>query len=243
MKFYRSLQPFRAISFDLDDTLYDNREIIRQAEWYFIDYVKKRGKIAEFNQEYWQSWRNCMAQQFPHLTHDVTAWRAETLTALLQFQQKSTVEITQICQQAMAIFFEWRNKIQLPRETVEILTALKPYYPLIAITNGNVDPKRIGLHYFDHYFRAGEAYPNGHFRAKPHPDMFHHCATTLNITPQDILHVGDNLITDVQGALQAGCQSVWINLSGETIATFSEARLLPTVEINELSQLVAVTQQ
>ena len=46
MKFYRTLQPFRAISFDLDDTLYDNREVIRQAELHFIDYVKTRSEIC-----------------------------------------------------------------------------------------------------------------------------------------------------------------------------------------------------
>ena len=32
MKIYLRPQPFSVISFDLDDTLYDNRPVIRQAE-------------------------------------------------------------------------------------------------------------------------------------------------------------------------------------------------------------------
>ena len=32
MRFYRGLQPFKVMSFDLDDTLYDNNDVIRLAE-------------------------------------------------------------------------------------------------------------------------------------------------------------------------------------------------------------------
>ena len=32
MRFYRGLQPFKVMSFDLDDTLYDNSDVIRLAE-------------------------------------------------------------------------------------------------------------------------------------------------------------------------------------------------------------------
>lgn len=37
MKFYRTLRPFKLISFDLDDTLYDNSDVIRLAEENFIE--------------------------------------------------------------------------------------------------------------------------------------------------------------------------------------------------------------
>ncbi|SVK45665.1 flavin mononucleotide phosphatase [Acinetobacter baumannii] len=32
MHFYRPLRPLAALTFDLDDTLYDNRPVIRQTE-------------------------------------------------------------------------------------------------------------------------------------------------------------------------------------------------------------------
>ena len=36
MRFYRGLQPFKVMSFDLDDTLYDNSHVIRLAEERFL---------------------------------------------------------------------------------------------------------------------------------------------------------------------------------------------------------------
>lgn len=45
-------------------------------------------------------------------------------------------------------------------------------------------------------------------------------------------------MTDVQGAIQADCQAVWINLSGKVLQDFPEARLMPTLEITELKQLL-----
>ena len=49
-----------------------------------------------------------------------------------------------------------------------------------------------------------------------------------------------NLTTDVQGAIQAGCQAVWINLSGKNLNSFTEASVLPTLEINHLTELLTL---
>ncbi len=103
----------------------------------------------------------------------------------------------------------------------------------MAITNGNVEPQRIGLSQFDLVLRGGEQ-----GRAKPHQDLFHQTAQHFGVQPHEILHVGDNLMTDVQGAIQADCQAVWINLSGKVLRDFPEARLMPTLEITELKQLL-----
>ena len=39
---------------------------------------------------------------------------------------------------------------------------------------------------------------------------------------------------------QAGCQSVWINLSGKNLNSFTEASVLPTLEINHLTELLTL---
>ena len=41
MRFYRGLQPFKIMSFDLDDTLYDNSHVILLAEERFLQCVQK----------------------------------------------------------------------------------------------------------------------------------------------------------------------------------------------------------
>jgi len=42
MKYYRPLKPFKAISFDLDDTLYDNQPIIKKAEDEILAYLNQK---------------------------------------------------------------------------------------------------------------------------------------------------------------------------------------------------------
>ena len=45
MRFYRGLQPFKVMSFDLDDTLYDNSDVIRLAEEHFLQCVHSRRSL------------------------------------------------------------------------------------------------------------------------------------------------------------------------------------------------------
>lgn len=47
--------------------------------------------------------------------------------------------------------------------------------------------------------------------AKPHRDFFRAVAEAVRATPAEILHVGDDWRTDVQGAADAGWQPVWFN--------------------------------
>ncbi len=232
MKFYRNLQPFKVISFDLDDTLYDNREVITTAVTRFIQYVQNLTQCPSFKEE-WMGLKDQIARQNPRLSEDVTEWRKETLRQFLRQKGKNAEEIDRTLTLAMNEFLHWRHRIIVPEETVSVLNSLKTGYKLSVITNGNVDPSRIGLTQFDLILRGGE-----HGRAKPHEDLFRQSARYFNIAPQEILHIGDNLITDVQGAIQAGCQAVWINLSGNTLSDFSETTLLPTLEINQLTELL-----
>ncbi|MBN6077962.1 5-amino-6-(5-phospho-D-ribitylamino)uracil phosphatase YigB [Aggregatibacter actinomycetemcomitans] len=233
MKFYRTLTPFQVIGFDLDDTLYDNSQVITTAEQEFVTFVQQYCRIADFSLEMWAAYKSATAQHNPLMAEDVTLWRLRSLQALLAERGKSAVEIAGVSQTAMDYFLHWRHQIDVPSQSFAVLQQLKPRYKLVAITNGNVDPVRIGFDQFDLVLRGGK-----HGRAKPHKDLFLQTAHYFNVLPEQILHVGDNLGTDVQGAIQAGCQSVWLNLSGKDITEFSEVHILPTVEMNELTDLL-----
>lgn len=232
MKFYRNLHPFKVISFDLDDTLYDNHDVIRTAVSRFVQFTQDLTQCPNFAEE-WMVWKDRIAQENPLLSEDVTEWRKESLRQLLLSHGKSAVEIDRTLTLAMNEFLHWRHQINLPEDTPIVLNELKTRYKVSVITNGNVEPQKIGLPDFDLILRGGE-----HGRAKPHEDLFHQTARYFDVKPQEILHVGDNLTTDVQGAIQAGCQAVWINLSENTLSDFPETTLLPTLEINQLIELL-----
>lgn len=231
MKFYRNLQPFKVISFDLDDTLYDNQDVIRTAVARFVQFTQTLTQCPTFEQE-WPTWKARIARQDPILSEDVTRWRKEALRQFLIAQGKNSAEIDRALTLAINEFLHWRHQIDLPSDTPNVLNELKTRYRLSVITNGNVEPARIHLSQFELVLRGGE-----HGRAKPHKDLFRQTARYFKVKPQEILHVGDNLTTDVQGAIQAGCQAVWVNLSDNSLADFTEATVLPTLEIHHLSEL------
>ena len=235
MKFYRTLYPFQVISFDLDDTLYDNSQVMIKAENEFLVFLRQYEGVQDVTHAEWIFWKEMIGRENPLLQENVTAWRTQSLQALLAKRQKSAVEISTISEQAMSYFLHWRHQIDVPAQSFEILQQLKSCYKLVAMTNGNVEPARIGFHHFDLTLRGGE-----HGRAKPHEDLFRQTARHFNISPHQLLHVGDNLQTDVQGAIQAGCQAVWLNLTQKHIYQFSDARLLPTVEMSDLSALLSL---
>lgn len=231
MKYYRPLKPFKAISFDLDDTLYDNHPVIKKAESDFILYLNKtHSELSELTQRQWLLYKNHLAKEDPALKEDVSLWRLAILKRIMVIYGIPEFKAIEYAKQAFAKFLQLRSDFIVPEESIKLLQKLALTYPVIAITNGNVDERQIGLHdKFEFILKAG----NG-LKAKPQDDLFIEAARRLNIEVSDILHIGDHLVSDVYGAQNSGAQAVWFNPDKQSL---NGAILLPTVEINCLDQL------
>jgi FMN hydrolase / 5-amino-6-(5-phospho-D-ribitylamino)uracil phosphatase len=237
MKFYRSLRPIKAITFDLDDTLYDNYPVIRKTTAESHAALQAyHPALSDFSEEAYQVLRNELLLREPDIGHDVTEWRRRSVELAMLNAGLSSAEARAGADKVMAVFAHWRSQVEMPEETHLTLAALAEHVPLVAITNGNAEPEKLGLdRYFQFSLRAG---PHG--RAKPWQDMYHLAAQRLAIAPENILHVGDDLITDVAGSLRCGMQACWINLRQGNLMQMKEARLLPHVEISQLASLIAL---
>lgn len=237
MHFYRRLQPIKAITFDLDDTLYDNYPVIRKTTEESHRFLQSwHPDLHDFSVEAYQQLRDRLLAQEPDIYHDVTEWRRRTVEQAMLDIGLSPTEAREGADKVMAVFAHWRSQVDVPPETHVALAALAEKVPLVAITNGNAEPRLFGLDgYFQFVLRAG---PDG--RAKPYQDMYHLAAQRLNLAPENILHVGDDLTTDVAGALRCGMQACWINLREGNLMQIADARLLPHVEITQLASLTAL---
>lgn len=237
MHFYRRLQPIKAITFDLDDTLYDNYPVIRKTTEESHRFLQAwHPDLHDFSVEAYQQLRDRLLAQEPDIYHDVTEWRRRTVEQAMLDIGISPTEAREGADKVMAVFAHWRSQVDVPPENHVALAALAEKVPLVAITNGNAEPRLFGLDgYFQFVLRAG---PDG--RAKPYQDMYHLAAQRLNLAPENILHVGDDLITDVAGALRCGMQACWINLREGNLMQIADARLLPHVEITQLASLTAL---
>jgi len=237
MKFYRPLSAIKALTFDLDDTLYDNHPVIRRTA------LESHAALQAYHpalrrvtpQDY-QRLRDDLLLREPEIYHDVSEWRRRSVELAMLNAGLSAAEATAGAAEVMDVFHHWRSQVEMPEETHQTLKALAEKVPLVAITNGNASPEKMGIAaYFRFTLRAG---PDG--RAKPWQDMYQLAAQRLAIAPQHILHVGDDLTTDVAGALRGGLQACWINLRQGNLIHIPDARLLPHVEISRLASLTSL---
>ncbi|WP_135445478.1 5-amino-6-(5-phospho-D-ribitylamino)uracil phosphatase YigB [Vibrio tasmaniensis] len=235
MRIYRGLKPIKAMTFDLDDTLYDNWPVIMKVEKEMAQWLYQKHPVsASLSLEEWQGIKQQVASENPALKHDVTVWRETQIKRGLLQLGYSQQQAKQAAREGIEHALWLRNQVEVPQETHRVMAELSQRIPLVAITNGNVDPHKIGLgQYFQLILKAG---PDG--RAKPYPDMFDKAQQYLNCDAENILHVGDHLRTDVYGAKTNGFQACWFNDTGSNLYSSPKATVLPDVEIEQLSDLM-----
>lgn len=126
-------------------------------------------------------------------------------------------------------------------ETMHILEKLKGHYELLLLTNGSPSLQNIKLEitpeitpYFAHIVISGEF-----GKGKPDPGIFDYALNKSGYTADDVLMVGDNLMTDIIGANQAGIRSVWVNREGKS----PHDSIKPTYEIASLEDLLQLLEQ
>ena len=232
MRIYKALTPIKVLSFDLDDTLYPNGDVISRAELAMQQRLRQLlGEVSYNDPLYWWQQRKILAALKPQIRHDVSQWRLLALEQGLTAQGIQSCAAAEIAELAMLAFVEARTAIQLPATVRPLLQQLASRFSLIAISNGNADIQRMGLgDLFEFGLRAG---PDG--RMKPFADMFLHAAERLAVAPAQILHIGDHVRSDVLGALNAGCQAGWLNLNPGDCKALTT---LPQLEIHRLESLL-----
>ncbi|RUO79886.1 phosphoesterase [Idiomarina tyrosinivorans] len=233
MKFFRRPKPVKAISFDLDDTLYDNVPVMLNAEQQVQAFIQQRyPSLRDWRIEDWRALRLEVMQRYPELATNMTELRLKTLAIGLEKSGEQQIETH--AQRIMEEFLRHRNAVTISAETHQLLTRLKQRYPLFALSNGNVNVDEIGL---ADYFSA-VIQPSVSIRGKPHEDMFKLAQSYLPDIPASAwLHVGDHPVSDVVGAQRAGWQTAWFN---DGLGRPEHLRVLPTIELSRVTDLLDI---
>ncbi|WP_445776562.1 HAD-IA family hydrolase [Shewanella sp.] len=231
---YQRLQPFKAISFDLDDTLYNNRPYVTHATEQLFELINRLyPATTAWRSEQWQQLKHHLFTLRPELAHDTSAARYAMLhQGLLHFGYSET-QASQGAQLGMDCFHHHRSDFTVASDVLAVLQQLGQQFPLIGITNGNVDSRRIGLSELMQFV----LHPGHGVKMKPHSDMFTLACKQLVIEPSQLLHIGDHPLSDIAGAKMAGCQSIWLNPCMQQKHKTAQT-VLPHVEINQLTLLL-----
>ena len=236
MRFYRRLTPVKAISFDLDDTLYSNYPVMMATDIkmvaYFAEHLPTQASI-EYDYRFWFSYREQALGLNLELIHDVGQLRLQSYYLGIQSLGFSSVTAMAMAEQALHYFVQQRSNFTVPQAVHQLLEKLKQHWPIIAISNGNVDTKAIGIHhYFDAIYHAG-FHQGKNLRQKPAIDMFERTCQQFNLQPEQLLHVGDCGVNDVLGAMRFGCQTAWVS----TYDVGKPITSLPTIELTDVVEL------
>lgn len=231
-----ALQSVRAISFDLDYTLWDLAGVIEHAERRMYEFLQRAYPRVTAGQppEALTRRRLALLERRPELRHNVTAWRRAALGELAEEHGYPAAELTTA---AFEVFLDARHEIEPYPDAVPLLQTLQGHYRLGVITNGNADVHRLGLgHYFDFVISAVDI-----GSAKPDHLIFEAACHRAGVAADELLHIGDEPSTDVLGAVRYGVQAVWLNRHGQRWP--AELEPLPHLELPSLTALGELLRQ
>jgi len=196
---------FRAVAFDLDNTLWDVDPVITRAEERWMGWLREHcPRITErLTLEDMRAARMQLAAREPHNAHDVTYLR---IASLAQHARESGYDES-VSEAAFEIFIAARNELDLYPDVRPGLARLRARYALATLSNGNADLFRIGLNdFFDVSLNARSV-----GAAKPDPRSFRQLVGALGLEPWEVIYVGDDPMLDVEAARAAGLATAWMN--------------------------------
>jgi putative hydrolase of the HAD superfamily len=228
---------YRHLFFDLDHTLWDFDANARETlvDIYSIFELESRSvtpfehfykKYLHHNEILWNRYHNGF------ITADELKWKRMWRT-LLEFKIGDEALAKAISARFLEILPVKQNLFEHTKEILDYLTAKG--YALHLITNGfektqwsKLNNSGLG-HYFTHVITS-EASNS----IKPQKEIFDFALSRAGARPEESIMIGDNLDADIQGAINAGIDCIFVN----HIAAVTDVQ--PTYTVTHLRQLETI---
>ncbi|WP_414755999.1 HAD family hydrolase [Anabaena sp. CCY 9910] len=225
---------YQAIIFDLDNTLLNFELCERQAilgalsdcavslDIYEITETNFLEVFETYNSQYWRKKDVLSPIEITELSYQSTL-------AHLNIKTDKTNHLSQS-------FWQIFNHSAVTESGVyELLTILKRNYRLAVITNGFVSAQvprmqAAGIDYFFEEVVVSEAIGF----AKPSPEIFHYALSQLDLTPAQVLYVGDSLSHDYAGTTQVNIDFCYYNRKNQALPQ----EIKPKFIVNQLLNLL-----
>ena len=199
----------RAITLDLDDTLWPCEPTLLRAERLTLEWLTERVPevVAPWSIERLRERRMAIHAARPELGYDFRAIRRLALEEVFREEGADDAQSAPIIEGSLDVYMTARNEVELYPEVRACLERLSTRYRIASLSNGNACLVQIGL---DHLFHAMIA-AHTHGAGKPDPVLFHTACRALDCAPAEVVHLGDDIELDVRGAREAGLHAVWMN--------------------------------
>lgn len=225
---------YKAIIFDLDNTLLNFEICERQAILGALEACTISLDLHGISE-------NVFLQVFE--TYNSKYWRHREIfspSELIEMSYRSTlaeldIQTDKISNLIQSFWHIFNHFAVMEPDVNEVLTVLAGNYRLAVITNGFVSAQlpRMQAAGIEHFFEEVVVSEAIGF-AKPSPEIFHHALSRLNLTPAEVIYVGDSLKHDYAGATQVKMDFCYYNRKNQNLP--QEAK--PKFMINELLNLL-----
>ena len=225
------------ITFDLDDTFWDIRSTIINAENNSRKWAEDRiGEKIEWGTfEDFMKVRSELVKKDPSLEYDLGMLRKKTIAYHTKKYFKDTKDLNKFIEEAYSFFLGERHKVTFYDDVVIVLEELSSKYKLGVLTNGNADVNKLGIgHLFDFSISSIEVKNN-----KPDQAHFVKARELSQVNFKNTLHVGDHPVNDILGARKLGINTMWFNLN-HLNWDIDES---PPIQFNQWSQFINLVQK
>jgi len=188
----------KAIFFDLDNTLYDNKQ-------YFL------GAFKEVSKDLSKKFDVSQQKVYKNL---IKLWREKTSTHTYLFNdllKKLNIKNGKTVKNVVKIFNGYRGKLEPYWDVIPTLKKLKKQgYKLGIITDGNVkrQKRKLELLGIKNFFKT--IIYTKEIVSKPSEKSFLVAIRRLNVNPEDTFYVADNPLIDFKGAKKVGINTIRI---------------------------------
>ena len=234
----------QAITFDLWNTLFNNKSYSELRLQNFFRFLQERKNLIPFNKlkDAYDRKFHFSEVTFEEIDfrHIYTAERISRVLNEINYElHQKDLDILKEEFEAMML----QDPPTLKKGAKLTLEALAPDFKIGLISNTGVTPgpilsdvlERLDiLQYFDETIYSDET---GYF--KPHPKMFEIPLEKFNCKPQNAIHIGDMLETDVRGAKECNMFAVWFNDSNKP----KSYETVPDYEIKYFSEIIEIIRE
>ncbi|NQZ60392.1 MAG: HAD-IA family hydrolase [Lentisphaeraceae bacterium] len=213
--------PLKALFLDMDETLCDTTKANVEAQEYLRGVINERCAegfdAAEFVHLYLEGIYKRLSPELREVLlpiRDEEEFRTDLMDILLRnsgwdYLRKDLDDLRQDFDDYRMQVFDFYPGVR------DQLLEFRKHYKLVVITNGPIysqHPKvgQLNLKSFvDAIIIGGEEHEE-----KPHKSIFEKACRLASCKPEEALHIGDSEAADIQGAVNAGIRSAWINSDG-----------------------------
>lgn len=201
----QEFRDIRLVTVDLDDTLWPVGPLALNAEARMYEWLEANSPATALSHP--PAALRVLKKELERANASSGGNFRDAMLAVLRLAMRRSGEPEDRAEVAFEIYWEARHEVRCFDDVMPALERLRKRYQLAAITNGVTDLARTELsNCFDFTLSASRA---GCY--KPSVDIFRQACRHAGVLPAAALHVGDDILCDVRGALAAGMHAAWVN--------------------------------